>query len=53
MMNNNTENAFYLVDMPGMGYAKARKALWAGSLRRLSETDGRGRSVHFVRRVLC
>lgn len=22
MMNNNTENAFYLVDMPGMGYAK-------------------------------
>lgn len=24
MMNNNTENAFYLVDMPGMGYAKAR-----------------------------
>eukprot|EP00903_Cladosiphon_okamuranus_P009791 g9308.t1 len=22
IMNNNTENAFYLVDMPGMGYAK-------------------------------
>eukprot|EP00752_Nemacystus_decipiens_P004542 g4146.t1 len=22
MMNNNTENAFYLVDMPGVGYAK-------------------------------
>lgn len=25
MMNNNTENAFYLVDMPGMGYAKVTK----------------------------
>ncbi|CAN0196605.1 unnamed protein product [Hapterophycus canaliculatus] len=24
VMNNNTDNAFYLVDMPGMGYAKAR-----------------------------
>ena len=29
IMNNNTENAFYLVDMPGMGYAKA-SARWAG-----------------------
>lgn len=24
VVNNNTDNAFYLVDMPGLGYAKAR-----------------------------
>lgn len=26
VVNNNTENAFYLVDMPGMGYARVSRS---------------------------
>lgn len=51
LMNNNTENAFYLVDLPGMGYAKVRITNYiSAQQRKADESEAKTGQSIFLKR---